>query len=444
MHAASALIRAAVWVHLVAAAVLTALVAMPAFANDALRWNETTAKAAIAGGQNPIQQTRTVAMVQAAVHDALNAIKPRYAAYYFEDPAAAGAMPEAAVAVASQTVLVAVIPSFGAPPQRTEALALVEEAYRAALAGLPDGQAKQDGIAAGRAAAEAMLALRKDDGATRSAPYTPASGPGRWRPHPNPDPPNPPIKDPKLAPGFAASALPGWGNVTPFTLLSAAQYWLPGPPALSSPQYVRDFNEVKSVGGQVSTVRTTDQTEIARFWFEGPSAWYRIARVASETRGLDTWDSARALAAVSLAMADGFIAGFKIRYVYDFWRPVTAIREAADDGNDATVADATWNSHQNTPNVSDYPSTQSVFSGAAATVLAGVLGTDQVAFTVTSGPPFANIKRSFPSFSQAARESADSRVYAGIHFRSACEDGLVLGRKIGQRVVASYLQPLKN
>src|SRR5687767_4031851 len=156
-----------------------------------------------------------------------------------------------------------------------------------------------------------MLALRKEDGATRSAPYTPASGPGRWRPHPNPDPHNPPIKDPKLAPGFAASALPGWGNVTPFTLLSAAQYWLPGPPALSSPQYVRDFNEVKSVGGQVSTVRTTDQTEIARFWFEGPSAWYRIARVASETRGLDTWDSARALAAVSLAMADGFIAGLQ-------------------------------------------------------------------------------------------------------------------------------------
>ena len=336
------------------------------------------------------------------------------------------------------------IPSFGAPPQRTEALALVEEAYRAALAGIPDEQAKQDGIAAGQAAGEAMLALRKDDGATRSAPYTPASGPGRWRPHPNPDPPNPPIKDQKFAPGFAASVVPGWGNVTPFTLLSASQYWLPGPPALTSPEYARDFNEVKSVGGQVSTVRTTEQTEIARFWFEGPSAWYRVARAACEARGLDPWDSARAHAAVSLAMADSYIAGFKIRYVYDLWRPVTAIREAADDGNDATVADPTWNSLQNTPAVSDYPSTQSLFSGAAATVLAGVLGTDQVAFTITSGPPFANIKRSFASFSQAARESADSRIYAGIHFRSACEDGLVLGRKIGQRVVASYLQPLRN
>jgi hypothetical protein len=307
-------------------------------------------------------------MVQGAVHDALNAIKPRYVAYYFEGPSAASATPEAAVAAASHAVLIAVLPAFGTPPQQSEAQALVEEAYRAALAGILDGKAKQNRIAAGRAAGEAMLALRKDDGATRSAPYTPASGPGRWRPHPNPDPPNPPIKDAKLAPGFAPSVLPGWGNVTPFTLLSASQYWLPGPPALSSPEYVRDFNEVKSLGGQVSTARTAEQTEIARFWFQRPSAWYLIARTACEARNLDVWDSARVLAAMSLAMADSYIAGFKIRYVYDFWRPVTAIREAADDGNDATVADPAWNSHQNTPPVSDYPSTQSLFSGAAAAV----------------------------------------------------------------------------
>lgn len=431
-------------IHLITAAALAALSAIPAFANEAIKWNETAARVAVAGGQNPIQQTRTVAMVQAAVHDALNAIKPRYMAYYYEGPASAGASTEAAVAAASLAVLAEVLPSFGAPAQRTAALALLEEAYRTALAGIAEGQSKQDGIAVGKAAAEAVCALRKEDGATRSAPYTPASGPGRWRPHPNPDPPNPMIKDPKLAPGFAASTLPGWGNVTPFTLLSASQYWLPGPPALTSEQYARDFNEVKSLGGQVSTARTSEQTEMARFWFEGPSAWYRITRAASEVRGLDAWDSARALAAVSLAMADGFIAGFKIRYVYDFWRPVTAIREAADDGNDATVPDPMWNSHQNTPSVSDYPSTQSIFSGAAATVLADVFGTDQVPVTITSGAPFANIKRSFSSFSQAAKESADSRIYAGIHFRSACEDGLVLGRKIGQRVATSYLRPLKN
>jgi len=143
-------------------------------------------------------------------------------------------------------------------------------------------------------------------------------------------------------------------------------------------------------------------------------------------------------------MADAYIAGFKIRYVYDFWRPVTAIREGDNDGNDATVGDPTWDSHQNTPAVSDYPSTQSTFSGAAGMVLANVLGGDQANFTVKSGKPFEGITRSFTSFSQAARESADSRVYAGIHFRSACEDGLALGRKVGERVAKLYLQPVRK
>ena len=239
------------------------------------------------------------------------------------------------------------------------------------------------------------------------------------------------------------SAQTGWGNVTPFTLLSASQYWLPGPPALSSATYARDFDEVKRLGGKASTARTAEQTEIARFWFEGPGAWNTIARTVLTERNADVRDSARVLALMNLAMADAFIAGFKIRYVYDLWRPVTAIREGDHDGNDATVGDPTWDSHQNTPAVSDYPSTQSIFSAAAAVVLASALG-DQARFTFTSGKPFDGITRSFTSFSQAARESADSRVYAGIHFRSACEDGLALGRRIGQRTATVYLQPAKR
>ena len=432
----AALLRGASAVLLLSAAL------QPAGANEVLKWNDIAVKMGSAGGQNTIQITRTIAMVQGAVHDALNAITPRYAAYYYEAPAAAGASPDAAVAAAASTVLAGVMPSFGQPAQRTDALAQLETAYKDALSAVRDENARAGGVAVGTAAAEAMLALRKDDGATKGTPYTPSTAPGRWRPHPNPDPPNPPIKDPKAAPGFAASNLPGWGNVMPFTMLSTSQFWLPGPPALNSATYARDFNEVKNLGGQVSTQRTPEQTEIARFWFEGPSAWYRIARAAAEARRLDPVDSARALGLVSFAMADGYISGFKIRYVVDLWRPVTAIREADTDGNDATVADPTWSSHQNTPAVSDYPSTQSIFSAAAAVVLASALGTDQVPLTITSGPPFANIKRSFTSFSQAARESADSRIYAGIHFRSACEDGLALGRKIGARTASMYLQPL--
>ena len=211
---------------------------------------------------------------------------------------------------------------------------------------------------------------------------------------------------------------------------------------MTSATYARDYNEVKNIGGKVSAIRTADQTDIARFWFEGPGSWNTIARTVATSRGLDARDSARVLALMNMAMADAFIEDFKIRYVYDSWRPVTAIREGDDDGNDATAGDPTWDSHQNTPAVSDYPSTQSTFSGAAAVVLATVLG-DQANFSFTSDRPFPGITRSFTSFSQAAREAADSRVYAGIHFRSACEDGLALGRKVGQRAAALYLQPRK-
>jgi hypothetical protein len=427
----------------VVACLLSLILAPPAAAHEVVQWNETTMKFIEANGQNPVASTRTLAMVHGAVHDALNAIDRKYDAYYFEGPADSAASPDAAVAAAAHTVLVGVANSFGTPAQKGAALALVEQAYATSIARVTAGPARNQGVAVGRAAGAAMLTLRKDDGATRDAPYTPGMGPGKWRPHPNPVPANPPIANPDAARGYLPSAVPGWGNVTPFTLLSASQFWLPGPPALNSATYARDFNEVKNVGGKVSTVRTDDQTQIARFWFEGPGAWNNIARTVATSRNLDARDSARVLALMNIAMADAYIAGFKIRYVYDSWRPITAIREGDNDGNDATAGDPTWDSHQNTPAVSDYPSTQSTFSGAAAVVLASLLG-DQANFTTTSGKPFEGITRSFTSFSQAARESADSRVYAGIHFRSACEDGLVLGRKVGQRAVTLYLQPARK
>ena len=419
-------------------------VVAPAGANEVVRWNETTMKAIEANGQSAVVSTRTLAMVHAAVHDALNTISRRYDAYYFEGPGDAAASPDAAVAAAAHTVLFGVAGSFGTPAQRGATLALLDQAYATSLARVTDGPARNTGVAIGRAAGAAMLTLRKDDGATRDSSYTPGVGAGRWRPHPNPVPANPPIANADMARGYLPSLVPGWGNVAPFTLLSTSQFWLAGPPALTSAIYARDYNEVKGVGGKVTTVRTADQTEIARFWFEGPGAWNTIARTMAVARRLDAPDSARLLALMNMAMADAYIAGFKIRYVYDSWRPITAIREGDNDGNDATAGDPTWDSNQNTPAVSDYPSTQSTFSAAASTVLAAVLGGDQATFSFTSGNPFEGITRSFTSFSEASRESADSRVYAGIHFRSACEDGLVLGRKVGQRAVALYLQPMRK
>ena len=221
-------------------------------------------------GQSTIVSTRTLAMVHGAIHDALNAIDRRYDAYYFEGPADSAASPDAAIAAAAHTVLVGVVNSFGMPAQRGAALALAEQAYAMSIARVTASPARNQGVAAGRAAGAAMLALRKDDGVTRDAPYTPGMGPGKWRPHPNPVPANPPIANPDAARGYLSSVVPGWGNVTPFTLLSASQFWLAGPPALTSATYARDYNEVKNIGGKVSTIRTADQTDIARFWFEGP------------------------------------------------------------------------------------------------------------------------------------------------------------------------------
>jgi len=410
-------------------------------ANEVFDWNITGFEAVAAGGQNSIVISRTMTMVQLAVHDALNAVERRHEPYLYDRRAEPSAAPAAAIAAAARDVLVGVLPAWGKPEQTEKALAIVDRAYTAALAKVPDGPSKTHGIAVGQAAAAAMLTLRKHDGSSASVQYTPGSAPGQWRPHPNPVPANPPIPDPALAPGNWPAMLPQWGHVTPFTMAAPWQFRLPGPPALASAEYARDYEEVKQLGGKNSTMRTAEQSEIARYWYEGSAqGWSRIARVMAAERGLDRWDSARLLALVNAVIADGFIAGADTRYLHNFWRPVTAIRAGDTDGNEATVMDSAWETYLNTPPLPDYPSTHSVAGGAAATVLARFFGSDQMAFSMTSGAPFAGITRSFKSFSQAAQENADSRVYAGIHFRSACSDGIKLGQQIGRRGFAQFLR----
>lgn len=419
-------------------------IAMPreAVADEVLEWSMIGFQATAAGGQLALVESRTMAMVHLAVHDALNTIDRRYEAYLYVGKVEPSAEASVAIAAAARDVLVGVIPSWGKPEQRTKALAIVDGAYAAAVAKVPDGPPRKQGIAVGQAAAAAMLAARKGDGSSAPSQYTPGTAPGKWRPHPNPVPPNPPIPNPALAVGNWPAILPQWGNVAPLTMVAPWQFRLPGPPALTSMEYAKDYEEVKRLGGKTIRVRTAEQSEMARYWYEGsPSGWSRIARVVAAQRGLDRWENARLLALVNAAIADGFIAGFDTRYVYDLWRPVTAIRAADSDGNDATTADPDWESYLNTPPVPEYPSTHSVAGGAAAIVLARFFGKDEVEFNMTSGPPFAGITRSFKSFSQASQENANSRVYAGIHFRSACRDGIKLGEQIGRRAFAHYLRP---
>jgi PAP2 superfamily len=408
-------------------------------------WNTVAVQATLTAGENGVVSSRTIAIAQVAVHDALNAIDSRYKRYAFTGFAQGGASADAAIAAAARDALVRTISvgalpfaGFGSVATQAAAVTQVDAAYAAALSAIPDGLSKSDGIAIGQAAAAAILALRSSDHATTLITYTPGTQPGEWQPTPNPVPFDPPAAADNLP-----AVLPGWGHVTPFVLLTSSRFGPNEPPRLTSKQYAQDYNEVKAIGEKNSATRTTQQTSIARFWYEGsPAGWSRIARVVAESRSLDSWDTARLLALVNLAMADGFIAGFETKYTFNFWRPVTAIRAGDTDGNDETVADQAWSTLLNTPAIPDYTSTHSVLGGAASEVLRRFFGTDDVAFTTTSGFPFAGLTRSYMSFSQAAAENGESRIYAGIHFRSAVEEGIKQGNRIGAFVFTHALRSL--
>ncbi len=390
-------------------------------ADVVIDWNVIATSAAPAAGKNPVEQSRIFAMTHAAIHDALNAIDRRNNTYALNQRAEPGASPEAAVAAAAHDVLVAQLPTQQAN---------LDAAYAASLVNIADGPAKTRGVAIGQAAAAAILALRSADGSMAVVTYMSGTEPGDYQLTP---------------PNFTPAILPGWGSVTPFTMRSGSQF-RPDPSELfdmTGQRYTEDYNEVKSVGEAASTTRTAEQSEIARFWYEGsPTGWNRIARVVSAQRGLDLWRNARLFGLLNFAMADGFIAGFDAKYFYNFWRPITAIRAGETDNNPATVADPAWSAFLITPFSPDYTSTHSVLGAAAAEALARFFGTDKISFTMTSGAPFSGITRSYTSFSQAAQENADSRVYAGIHFRTACSDGVKQGRKVGRYAFLHSLRPV--
>src|SRR6201995_5299766 len=349
---------------LIAIALLVGSSTMYAAVDAVSTWNTVSVQATLTAGETAIPQSRTLAIVHVAIHDALNSIDTRYDRYAFKGDVQTGASVDAAIAAGARGALVGAIavgplpfpPQFGTPAQQALAVAQVNTAYAMVLAAIPDGIAKTAGITLGQAAAAAILALRSTDHATALVPYTPGTKPGDWQPTPNPVPFDPPAPA-ELLP----AALPGWGHVTPFVLRRSTQFEPDGPPRLSGKRYAGDYNEVKAIGEKNSAIRTTEQTSIARFWYEFSSpAWSRIALVVAHSRGLNLWDTARLLALINLAGADGLIAGFQTKYDFNFWRPVTAIRAGDTDGNDATIADSNWSSLLNTPAIPDYTSTHMV------------------------------------------------------------------------------------
>jgi hypothetical protein len=377
-------------------------------------WNAIAANLPIAA---PPVMARVMATMHGAVHDAVNSIDPRFTPYRFAVQAPAGASKEAAAASAAHAVLTAMV-----PPQR----AAFDAELAASLGKIPEGQAKTDGIAVGKAVADKMLAWRAADGFNAKASDRPGTAPGVWQRTP-----------PAMAPGV----LPQLGAVTPFVLKSADQFPAKARPALTSAEFARDFNEIKSLGGHNGTARTAEQTAVAIFWSGNEVPILNAAaRAAAQGRNLSINDHARLFALLHMAGADATIAVFKIKYSQNYWRPITAIRNAASTGNPKLTADPNWEPLLITPPHPEFPSGHAIVTGANAQVLREFFGSDEVKFSYVA-PHGLGTKRSYASFTQIEKEMEDARVWAGIHFRSTDVESSELGRKIGAYAVASHMRP---
>jgi hypothetical protein len=430
-----------------------ALVAAPANAHPTVRpdavtaWNANAGEAAraacIAPIDNPLHESRLYAMTHVAIHDALNAIDSRSEPYAFDGAAKRRTSADAAVAAAARHVLVPVLRQLPTPVSQAcidAGVATVEADYAKALDTIQNGRPKARGVELGQAAAAAILALRDGDGADTPLldfAYPQGSQPGQYR----------------FTPGFDFAFAPGWAGVTPFVLNESSQF-RPGPPdPVTGRKYAADLREVKRLGGDGVTTpsdRTAEQTEIARFWVESsPLQWNRIARTVSAGSGLDLWQKARLFGLLNMGLADGYVGSFETKYHYNYWRPVTAIRNADADGNRRTSGDPDWTPLVPTPPIPEYDSAHSVEGGVAATVLKRFFGTDEIDFktcslTLPAGSTCDDespVRRSYTGFSQAAEENGLSRILVGFHFRKAVDEGIEHGRRIANHAVDHFLRP---
>jgi hypothetical protein len=369
---------------------------------------------------NPVRQSRVLAMVHAAMHDAVNSAVPVYQTYasWLTDRQA---NPEAAAAAAAHRVLVNLFPGN---------LAAFDAQLASSLASIPDGTSKEAGVALGSVVGQFIVDFRANDGMDLPDPFNPVPGPGVWEPTP---------------PAFVAAIEPQMQNVTPFTIRDRTQFEVEPPPGLLTDEYTRDYREVKALGQDTSARRSQDQTHSAHFWFEASNVgWSRVAAIYTVRKGTSLHDTARLFALLNMAMADGYIAGFYWKRTHALWRPITAIRKADTDANLETDPDPAWNSLRPTPPSAEYPSTHAVLGTAAARILRHVTGSDRFSFCMRSSSSVpAGSPRCFTRFSDAAADNADSRVSIGYHFRFATTAGMRLGQRIGIVAVRQNLRPLR-
>jgi hypothetical protein len=404
-------LRVGIAAALVGAAMAVVAPLRAAEQNIVVDWNAIAITAAGAAGQNSLLQERSFAVTSVAVSDAVNAITKKYTRYGSSPTPPAGASTTAAAVGAAYRALTQLLPS---QTQFLDAMLAQSFAKFGVSAGDP-------GFTFGEAVADQIVAMRAGDGAALAQyPYTApnAGAPGVWVPTP---------------PSFAAALLPGWGVVRPWVLESATQFRPDEGPDLTSRRYGRDLNEVKELGTLNSATRTAEQTNIARFWLASAALiWNPVLRQLALGLGLDESETARDFALMNVAGADARIACWDAKYAFNFWRPVTAIQRADEDGNPTTEADPGWTPLIATPNFPEYVSGHTTVSGAMATVLRLLFDDDpDVAFTATS-PTNPGFERHWATFSEGVREVINARVYSGIHFRSSDERGARLGRQVGR------------
>jgi len=410
----------------VSALALTALLLAPASAVQAdppgdvvLEWNAIMVTTV--SSQNPFAQARLAAITQLAVFEAVNSITRDHRSYLEPIAAPPGASAEAAAVTAAHAVLSNYLPL---------AVPALDSARASSLASIPDGQAKADGIAVGQAAAAELIALRASDGSSPPQFHVPSSTePGVWQTTPSCPP--------------AGGILFHWRNVTPFGVASNAQFRADPPPALSSPQYARDFNEVRRVGAVGSPDRPQGRSDVARLYnaLLAVGVWNRAAQQLAADQPLTLSEHARVLAVLNMAMSDALTTVMETKYHYRFWRPETAIRGAAADGNDRTTADADYVPFITTPCFPSYPSAHASASYAGRAVLERVWGGGGHSI-VLDHPAVSGVELRYTSLQGITDDIDDARIYGGIHFRFDQEAGGKMGLKIGQYVFARYLEAL--
>jgi hypothetical protein len=403
--------------HATATASVVMLCATPLHADVVTDWNQTALEALKTGNVVGNPWSRAMAMVHVAMSDAINTVQGRYTRYVFSAPAAPSASAEAGAASAARQILLQLVPA-----QKTK----IDEAYADSLSRIPDGPAKNDGVTLGEQVAAVVQSERAADATNAPDTYRPITAPGVWVP-----------TQPPLFPQYA--------QAKPWGMTSADQFRPAPPPALTSDVYARDYNETKELGGAKSSRRTQQQTDAVRFWTQanfGPS-WSEAARQLSTARKLSLAENGRLFALLTMGIANSFITDWDAKFHYNFWRPVTAIRNGDKDGNDATERDPSWSPFNVTPMHPEYPSQAAIQAGVALAVLESVFGTGHVVTVTATDTADVRLQRQFATIAEMGEEQRLVRIWGGIHFRNTLEISERMGRRVSEHLINNYLTPVR-